>query len=91
MRSGLHGGNGFATVLGGEHLVGATVLEQPEELREGSTLGPFGKNENALTTHLWPLPRTLDSYCQFCKERLDWFIGCLSRLTSSYSALLPPR
>src|SRR2546425_8853506 len=42
----VHGGNGFAAVLGGKHLVGATVLEQPEEPREGSTLGPFGKNEN---------------------------------------------
>jgi hypothetical protein len=59
------------------------VLEQPEKPRQGSTLGPFGKNENALTTHLRPFPRTLDRYCHFCKECLDWFTECLILLTSS--------
>ena len=79
----VYGGNCFAAVLGSEHLVGATVLEQPEKPRQGSTLGPFGKNENALTTHLRPFPRTLDRYCHFCKECLDWFTECLILLTSS--------
>jgi hypothetical protein len=59
------------------------VLEQPEKPREGSTLGPFGKNENALATHWRPLPRTLDSYCQFGDERLDSFTARVIRLTSS--------